>query len=90
MSDDVSKLMDNVGSGKQGTDFPIGSLRQALLPAQLTQVHIFRASSEPELIMTIERWVVATQNIVVMPGPVTRDGIEIVMPVTYVPAYRQG
>ena len=87
MSNDVSKLSDAVGTGKTPADFPIGSLRNSLLPAQLTQVKIFQAHSCDELESLIATWVQETQSIIAVPGPLTMVEDCVVISVTYVPAH---
>lgn len=87
---DDQAFADRVGNAMaKGTDFPIPSLRQFLLPSQLTYVQVFSAVDEEALMREITAWVDRTQNIVVVPGVLSRDEGLVSIAVSYVPAVIQ-
>lgn len=91
MSSSIGKLADNLAVGKTPNEFPIQGLRQFLLPAQLTYVKFFLGETPDHVESIIAYWVLETQNIVVVAGPLTYEPetSKFSVAVTYVPAYRE-
>lgn len=68
--------------------YPLISVQDSLVPTAVVKVEIFEASTHEELAELINKWVKDTQNLVVCPGPVSRDDETSRMAVTYVSSGR--
>ena len=65
-------------------DYPLISVRESLVPTAVVNVKVFEAKTLQELEQSINEWVASTQNLVVCPGPLTREDNLSSVIITYV------
>ena len=65
-------------------EYPLISVKNALVPTAIVHVKVFEAETTRKLEEIINEWVLATQNLVVCPGPLTQNEGASTAIITYV------
>jgi hypothetical protein len=67
-------------------EHPLFSVKDSLVPRAVVNVKIFKEENLQRLEEVINKWIEETHNLVVCPGPFTREDSSSSVVITYVPA----